>query len=354
MLRHLVGHLVALQYVREGVQAKAQRICHVHQHVDLVLAVAVARHEALLSKDLLQRFQLQIHTWRQRATSLPDVLALGAAEGGPVLELRHAIFAGPDEVVVVDLLHPHARLWEAASVPVAPIALLHILSEGKLDERHRILKQQFTRLGPPPEFDNGALAPDGVRRAVEDLGARHPAGQLAVHVDVLAVDRMANPHFCAARLGSFVHPTVHGDVRVLVDHAWGHVFALGVQLHRHHPCGQQLRRVQLGPHGHELAFVEQHVGAVEHPLFLARPHRRVADPHGLRFKPVRCAVRGERVHNPGQVQAVFLLVEGFQFRDFRDVGSFLFRLNLLGVWGRIFVGVSDGRPIDPASVGGLA
>ena len=354
MLRHLVGHLVALQNVRERVQAEAQRIRHVHQHVDLVLAVAVARHESLLPKDLQQRLQFQIHTWRQRSPAFPNVLALGAAEGGPVLELRHAVLTCPDEVVVVNLLHAHARLWEAASVPVAPIALLHVLPEGKLDERHRILEQQFPRLGPPPKFHNGALAPDGVRRAVEDLGARHPAGQLAVHVDVLAVDRVANPHFRAARLGSFVHPAVHGDVRVLVDHAGGHVFALGIQLHRHDPCGQQLRRIELGPHGHEFAFVDQYVGAVEHPLFLARPHRRVADPHGLRFKPVRRAVRSERVDNPGQVQSIFFLVDGFQFRDFGDVGTFLFRLNFLGVWGRGFVGVSDGGPIDPSSVGGLA
>ena len=189
---------------------------------------------------------------------------------------------------------------------------------------------------------------------MQDLGARHPAGQLSIHVDVLAVDGVANPHFGAARLGAFVHPAVHGDVRVLVNHTWRHVFALGVQLHRHHPRGQQVRRIELGTHGHKLALVDQHIGVRQHALFLTRPHRGVADPHGLRLDPIRCAVSRERIDDPGQIQAVIHLFRDLSFLGFRNLGTFLSGIFFWIVRSGGFFGVADGGPIHPSAVGGLA
>ena len=90
-----------------------------------------------------------------------------------MLELGLAVFTGPNEVVVVHLLDPHARLREARPVAIAPVALLHVFAERELDERHGFLVQEVLRLGAPTELDDGALAADGVGRAVEDLGARH-------------------------------------------------------------------------------------------------------------------------------------------------------------------------------------
>ena len=281
----------------EGVEAEAERIGHVHEHVDFILAVAVAGHEAFLVEDLKECFQFQIHARRHRTPSFADVLALGVSKGGAVLDLGLSVLTGPNEVVVVHLLHPHPRLREARAVAVAPIALLHILSERELDERHGFLVQEVLGLGAPAEFDDGALAADGVGGSVEDLGACHATGKLAVHVHVLAVHGVSNPNLGAARLCAFVHAAFHGDVRVFVDDAWRHVLAATVNFHRGHAGGQQLSRIEVSADGHQGPVVEEHVRPFQYAVGLACPHRGVANPRGLGRQPFWRAVGREGVHH---------------------------------------------------------
>ena len=302
MLRHLVRHLVAFEDVGEGVEPKTERIGHVHQHVDLVLAVAVAGHEALLFEDLKQGFQFQIDPRRHRAAAFADVFPFGGAQGGAVLDLGLSIFTGTNEMVVIHLLHAHARLWKARPVTVAPVALLHVLPERELDERHGFLVQKVLRLGAPTEFDDGALTPDGVGGSVKDLGTRHAAGQLTVHVHVLAVHGVSNPDLGTARLRAFVHAAVHGDVRVLVDHARRHVLPAAIDFQWNHATRQQLGGVEVGADGDQGPIVEQHVRPFENAVRFTCPHRGIPNPHGLGRKPFRRAVGRKRVHHTRKVE----------------------------------------------------
>lgn len=89
------------------------------------------------------------------------------------------------EVVIINLLHPHPRLGEAHRLAVAPIGLLDILAQGKLDEGIRIGDLHLLRGHAPTELDDAALASDRVGRTVQDLTRCHPASQVAVDVDVL-------------------------------------------------------------------------------------------------------------------------------------------------------------------------
>ena len=359
VLRHLVGHLVPLENVGEGVEAEAERIGHMHEHVDLVLAVAVAGHEAFLVEDLKERFQFQIHAWRHRTPSFTDVLALGVSKGGAVLNLGLAVLTGPNEVVVVHLLHPHARLREARAITVAPIALFHVLPERELDERHGFLEQEVLGLDTPTEFDDGALAANGVGRAVEDLGACHATGKLAVHVHVLAVHGVSNPNLGAARLCAFVHAAVHGDVRVFVDDAWRHVLAATVDFQRGHAGGQQLSRVEVSADGHQGPVVEEHVRPVQDTVGLACPHRGVANPRGLGRQPFWRAVGCEGVHHARKIElrGIRLFRRCFRFGDLRRVLIRFCRCDRFRVFRDcVFsrLGVANGRPVGPLAGGGLA
>ena len=132
---HLIGHLVALENVGEGVDGKAHGVGHVHQHVDLILAVAVAGNKPLFVQDLSEGLQLQIPARCRRQRVVSARLAAGVAHGLAVVLPGLVVLARTVEMVVVDLLHPHAGLGESRAVVAAPIALLHVLAKRKFDER---------------------------------------------------------------------------------------------------------------------------------------------------------------------------------------------------------------------------
>ena len=132
---HLIGHLVALEDVGKGVDGEAHGIGHVHQHVDFVLAVAVAGDKPLFVQDLSEGLQLQIPARRRGQGVVSARLAAGIAHVLPVVLPRLVVLTRPVEMVVVDLLHPHSCLGEAGTVVVAPIALLDVFTQRKLDER---------------------------------------------------------------------------------------------------------------------------------------------------------------------------------------------------------------------------
>ena len=132
---------------------------------------------------------------------------------------------------------------------------------------------------------------------MEDLGARHAAGKLAVHVHVLAVHGVSNPNLGAARLRAFVHTAVHGDVRVFVDDPRRDVLAAAVDFHWGHAGRQQLSRIEVRTDGHQGPVVEEHVRPFQDAVGLARPHCGVADPHGLGRQPFWRAVGCEGIHH---------------------------------------------------------
>ena len=132
---------------------------------------------------------------------------------------------------------------------------------------------------------------------MQHLGAGHPARQLTVHVDVFAVDGVADPHFGARRLGALVDPPVDRNVGVLVDDTRGHVLALAI--HLHHACivRQQVRGLQVGAHREDLAFMNQHVSLVQHPFVFACPNGRASNPNRLLLGQLGHAVGRKRVDN---------------------------------------------------------
>ena len=273
-----------------------------HQHVDLVLSVTVASDKPLFTKDLQQGFQFQIHTWGHGSATRTDVLAFGASQGRAVFNLSHPIFPCPDEMVVIDLLHPHSRLGKARSVPVSPIALFDIFPQSKLDEGNRILEQQILRSGTPTELDDGTLSANWIGGTMQNLGTSDTARKLTVHVHVLAVHSMANPNLCAACLCAFVDTSVHGDVGVLVNDARGDVFAPAVDFNGHHPCRQKLRRLKVGPNGHDLAPVQKHIGLLQHTLLLAGPHCSLSNPRGFLAQRLGQPIGGEGVNDTRKVE----------------------------------------------------
>src|SRR5690606_21304483 len=104
-----LGDLVALEAVLERADPEAELPGEPAQHQDLVLAVAVAVHEALAEQDLTERVELEIAA--QRRATVPrargDVLARG------------------DEAVADQRLDPHAAVRIAVVAGAA--RALHVL-----------------------------------------------------------------------------------------------------------------------------------------------------------------------------------------------------------------------------------
>ncbi len=65
-----------------------------------------------------------------------------------------------------DLLHPHAGLRKAPAI-VRPVALLHVLPEGELDEARCAIKVHGLRPKAPPQLEQAALSTDGVSASME-------------------------------------------------------------------------------------------------------------------------------------------------------------------------------------------
>ena len=162
MRGHFVGDLVPFQDVSERIDGETHGIGDVHEHVDLILSVAVTSHKPFLIQNLSEGFQFQILS----GGSGHGVVATGAPAGVShlliVLLPRLIVFTGAVKMVVVYLLYAHSRLRKTRAVIIAPIALLHILSKGKLDEWRGAFKQQLLRGCTPSELDDGALTANGI------------------------------------------------------------------------------------------------------------------------------------------------------------------------------------------------
>ena len=126
----------------------------------------MAVDEALPVDDFADGFQLEI-----------------AAHGGDALkELVFEILACSDESVVEKCFHAHACLRKARCFFVAPVGLLHVFAEGKLDPRRRVGKFQSIRWRAVAEFDDLVLPANGIGRAMQEIGSGESAGELAINV----------------------------------------------------------------------------------------------------------------------------------------------------------------------------
>ena len=120
-------------------------------------------------EDLGERFQFQIsarcrHLDPTNAIPQPTILHVPL-----MFHPAGLVFPSLDEHVVIHLLDAHPRLGKPRTVIFPPIRLLDILSEREFDEARRILEEHSSWIFSPPKLDQGALAADGICRAVKQL-----------------------------------------------------------------------------------------------------------------------------------------------------------------------------------------
>ena len=153
---NLIGHFVAFQRVLEAADPHAEALHQADEHEDFILAIRVAMNPAAPLQHFTQGFEFEVAPGR---------------EGGPAGGLLPAgqVFPGGDEAVGYQRAHAHAGLGEARNKAVAPAGLLHILPQRKLDARRRGVEDEVLRAGAVAQFDDAALAPDRIGRAVEQV-----------------------------------------------------------------------------------------------------------------------------------------------------------------------------------------
>ena len=145
----LVRHLVAFEDVCEGVHVEAQRIGEADEHEHLGLHVAVAGDSAHSVQDLGQGIELKVAAgrWRKRRGFRARSLCRRFRQGSPGLPFS-VVRTRTMERIEHELLHAHARLRKARTLD-APVALLHILAQGELDERRGAFDVHCVRAPSP-------------------------------------------------------------------------------------------------------------------------------------------------------------------------------------------------------------
>jgi hypothetical protein len=191
-------------------------------------------------QDFRNRVELQITSWRQSVAGPLPALQLLAVVPGGLKGITH------------QLLHTHPRLGIPRRVVVAPVGLLDVFPERKLDPLRRRRQLHLFRQPPPAEFDHLILAADRIRRAVQDVGRGHAAGKLPVDRDVIGVDEVADPHLSGDGLRAFVDPAIGRHVGMAVDDARRDMPACEVNHHR------VRRHLQILPHGVNLPINHKH------------------------------------------------------------------------------------------------
>jgi hypothetical protein len=210
--RDLLRDLVPLEHVLERGDLEAHLLCQPDEHEDLVRAITVRVHQAFALENLHEWLQLKIAAWRNEAEAwallrvelLPRLLIrLGAGEG----VADHELDAQSSHRVA-----PGDRLGAGGHV-------LRVLAESELDPRHRAVELDLVGPGlAPSQLDHLVLPADGIRAAVQHVGRRRAARQVAIDVDVGRVEHVLHARHRAHRRAAFVDGVVR-DVRVCVDDA---------------------------------------------------------------------------------------------------------------------------------------
>ena len=168
---------------------------------------------------------------------------------------------------------------------IAPVGLLRVLAERELDALRRADEQEVVGPAAPAPLDDLVLAADRVGRAVQHVGRRRAAGELAVDRHVEGVDHVADAHLGRDVVRALVHVAVDRRVRVGVDDAGRDVLAAAVDLDGSGRRGEPL------PDGRDLAVDDDEVRVLEDPRRTLRPDRRAAHDDG-RGRRDRAARRG--------------------------------------------------------------
>ena len=210
-----VGHLVALEDVLQRADPDAELLHRAHEGKDFILPVGVAMNPPLGLDDLPQRLEFEIAPWGWAAfLAEAPPLAVVLPRGG--------------EAVLVEGRDAHPGLWEARVFVVAPVGLLHVLAQRKLDAGRRGLELDRFRPLAKPQLDDGVLAADRVGGAVQQIGHSQSAGELAQDFRRLRVDDVADRDHRRGGQGAFVDRAEDHAVVVGVDETGGDMFALGV------------------------------------------------------------------------------------------------------------------------------
>src|SRR4029453_4724633 len=176
----------------------------------------------LAFEDFDERLELKIAPWD------PDSFAglLAAVVVLPVLLIR--LRAG--ERIADDVLDAHTRRRISRGAGALPSAgasswTLGVFAEGEFDPGHRAFDREILRAClAPPQLDDVVLAADRIRAAVQHVGRRHAAGEVAVDVDVGRVEDVLDAGHRADRRATLVD-RVGRDVRMAVDDAGRHELA---------------------------------------------------------------------------------------------------------------------------------
>src|SRR5690606_33532032 len=203
-VRGPVGDLVAFEDVRERTDGDAEVVEHAKEREDLILAIAVAVDPPLAAKDLGESLELEVSAERQPVRI--------------TIPLATVAIVGPcgRERVAEELLDAHARL-RIARRGRAAIAPLDVLAERELDPGRRLSELQLVGDEAPAELDHLILTSDRIGRAVEDVRRREAAGELAIDIDIVAIEEIADANLRGDRLRPFVDPAIGRHVRVAVD-----------------------------------------------------------------------------------------------------------------------------------------
>ena len=214
----LLRHLVAFKDVLERRDLEAHLVGQPNQHQDFVGAVAVGVDETLAFQHFHERVELKIAPRRQ------DILA-GLLLSLVVLPFL-AIGLGAGEGIADDVLDALARRRKTLGIRRRLAALPRdVLAQGELDARQRALEDE---IAPPrlavAKLDDDGLAADRIGAAVQDVGGRRAAGEVAIDVDVGGVEDILHPGHRADRHAALIDRVVR-DVRMRVDESGRHELA---------------------------------------------------------------------------------------------------------------------------------
>ncbi len=222
-------------------------------------------HEPRAVHDLDQRVELEVafgrHLRRVRLVGFPGLVVV---DGGFEPLADRTLDAGAGRRV--------ARVFV-----VEEVGLLGVLAEGEFDAFGCARDLQLFGQRAPTQFDHRVLSADRVRRSVQQVGRREAAGQLAVDLDRLGVDHVADANLGGGDVRTFVDPADDRGVAVRVDQARRHVFAGTVDHDRISRRAETL--ADLG----DFALFYQEVRVFQHALRSAGPDRRALHQDGGRL-----------------------------------------------------------------------
>src|SRR5208282_5694554 len=222
VLGDFVGHAVSLEYVLERVDTEAELLRQPHELQHFVSAVTVGVDPALPFQHFHERVELQVAPRGDRG-----LVARGHA--AVVLVPGLLVFARVHKGLADHVHHAHAafRITLRDARRRIEIIPLGVFAQREFDAERRAFKLELVRRLAPAQFDELVLPANGIGAAVEHVGHGHAAGEVAVDLNVVPIQDVADSHHRADRHAAFVDAALDGDVRVAVNDSGGNEHAGG-------------------------------------------------------------------------------------------------------------------------------